>query len=196
MPELSQEIKTAINRAISRVKQKFVNNPHIFLTEEDLRCNLYSELLKENVLSRVEETQDNSQSIPVHAEVRWYGENKKLKTRSDLVILEVSKLITSDKGFTQLPSKGYGFSGSMAVIETKLRRVNGPSDNKWKKDLLKDINKIRQLQTLVDSEALYYLLIFDKKRDIGANIPNTDDHKIEIHYLTTQRNNQRHIIDR
>lgn len=196
MPEVSQEIKTAINTSIMRVKQKFINSPHIFLTEEDLRCNLYSELLKENVLSRVERTQDNSNSIPVHSEVRWYGENKKMKKRSDLVILDVSKLITIDNGFTQLPSKGYGFSGSMAVIETKLRRVNGPSDNAWKKDLLKDINKIRELQTLVDLEALYYLIIFDKKRDIGADIPNTDDPKIEIHYLTIQSNNQRHIIDR
>ena len=126
--------------------------------------------------------------------MRWYGENKKMKTESDLVILDVSKLVTLDNGLTRLPSKGYGFSGSMAVIETKLRRVNGPSDNKWIKDLLKDVNKIRELQTLVDSEALYYLLIFDKKRDIGVDIPNTDDPKIKIHYLPTQSNNdQRHI---
>ncbi len=68
----------------------------------------------------------------------------------------------------------------MVVIEIKLRRTNGKSDSQWKKDLLKDITKIKELQSLVDSQARYYFIIFDKKNNIRADIPN--DSSIQIIY--------------
>ena len=182
MPEISTEVKEAIENAIERVKQKFIRTPHIFLTEDDLRCNLYSELIKEDYLCEIIKTEDGNDSIPIHAEVRWYGENKKLKTRSDLVILDVSQLITSHNGAQFLPSKGYGFRGPMAVIEIKLRRPNGPSDNGWKRALHYDLDKIKKLQTLVDAEAQYYFIFFDKKSH--SEIENPTDSHVQIHYLS------------
>ena len=187
MPEISTEVKESIENAIERVKQKFIRTPHIFLTEDDLRCNLYSELIKEDSLCEIIKTEDGNDSIPIHAEVRWYGENKKLKTRSDLVILDVSQLITSHNG-AQFPSKGYGFRGPMAVIEIKLRRPNGPSDNRWKRDLHCDLDKIKELQTLVDAEAQYYLILFDKKSHSKIDLENPTDNHVQIHYLSKPRN--------
>lgn len=190
MPEVSSEIQSSIERAIRRVELKFRRYPDIFLTEDDIRCNLFSELLKEEVLSSFIRTQDNSSSIPIHSEVRWYGSNRSLRTRSDIVLFNVSQLITSYNNSIRLSSKGYVFGDPWAVIEIKLRRVNGPSNSKWKDSLFKDIGRMRDLQSLVDPQALYYFIIFDKKSDLGTDIPN--DPTITIHYMAiTRRNNQR-----
>jgi len=189
MPEVSNTIKEAVERAIQRVELRFNRHSHIFLTEDDLRCNLFSELLKEDVLSSVRRTQDQSCSIPIHSEVRWYGENGKLKNRSDLVILDVAQLITSNNDLFRLPSKGYGFGGSMVVIEIKLRRPNGPSDNTFKKALMKDILKMKELRRSVNSQALFHLVIFDKKKCI--DITNLNEENIKTHYCAMTMNNRR-----
>lgn len=191
MPEVSSEIRGAVERAISRIEGRFRSYPDVFLTEEDLRCNLFSELLKEEVLSGLTRTRDNSSSIPIHSEVRWYGSNRNLRTRSDIVLFNVSQLITSYNNSIKLSSKGYAFGDPWTVIEIKLRRVNGLSNSKWKESLFKDIGKMRDLQSLVDPQALYYFIIFDKKSDLGTDIPN--DPTITIHYMAIpRRNNRRH----
>lgn len=188
MSEVSNIIREAVERAIKRVELKFNHHSHIFLTEDDLRCNLFSELLKEDVLSSVQRTQDQSCSIPIHSEVRWYGENGKLKTRSDLVILDVAKLKTSNNDFLRLSSKGYGFRGSVVVIELKLRRPNGPSDNALKNAIMNDIKKMKELQESLSDQALFHLIIFDKKNCI--NITNPHERNIQIHYHAMTMNNQ------
>lgn len=180
MSEVSNSIREAVERAIKRVELKFNHHSHIFLTEDDLRCNLFSELLKEDVLSSVQRTQDQSCSIPIHSEVRWYGANGKLKIRSDLVILDVAQLKTSNNVLFRLPSKGYGFGGSMVVIEIKLRRPNGKSDNEFIKLIQKDIQKMKVLKRSVNSQALFHLIIFDKKKCI--DITNLHERNIKIHY--------------
>lgn len=190
MPEVSSKIKCAVERAIRRVEQKFRGYQDVFLTEEDIRCNLFSELLKEEVLSNLTRTQDNSSSIPIHSEVRWYGSDKSLRTRSDIVLFNVSQLITTYNNSIGLSSKGYAFGDPWIVIEIKLRRVNGPGNPKWKESLLKDIRRMKELQSLVDPQALYYFIIFDKKSDIGTDIPN--DPTITINYIAIpRRDNQR-----
>ncbi len=189
MPEVSPEIKLAVERSIRRVERKFRRYPDVFLTEEDIRCNLFSELLKEEVLSSLTGTQDNSFSIPIHSEVRWYGSDKSLRTRSDIVLFNVSQLITNYNNSIRLSSKGYAFGDPWTVIEIKLRRVNGPSNSKWNNSLSKDIRRMKDLQSLVEPRALYYFIIFDKKNNLGTDIPN--DPRITIHYIAIPRRNIR-----
>ena len=188
MDEVQNTIKTAVESAIQRVELRFNSHSHIFLTEDDLRCNLFSELLKEEVLSSVQMTKDQSYSIPIHSEVRWYGENGRLKIRSDLVILDVANLITSNIDFFRIHSKGYAFRGFVVVIELKLRRPNGPSDNAFKNAIMKDIRKMNELKRSISGQALFHLIIFDKKNII--DITNLREPDIKIHYNAMTMNNQ------
>ena len=163
--------KNKINTAIEQVKETFQSYPDIFLTESDMKCHLFAKLLEDNNFSRIKKTKDNSNSINLHSEVRWYGrEDKKLKYRSDIVIIDASDLKTKNSTVFRLPSKGYGFNKFFSIIEVKLRRKNGNSDNYFSKRIKEDIKKLRDIEKKVSKDFKGYLIIFDKKKDITQKI--------------------------
>jgi hypothetical protein len=143
----NQQIKVKVEQKINTLIDEFKATPDKFLTEEDVRAYLYHLLLAD--FNGLEQTEDNQQSIPVHCEVRWYGRSKKLKCRSDIVIFDVSQLITKKGGHFPLPSKGYGFNNPYVIIEIKLRRINNKSDNRFKIDLIADRTKLQELKIKV-----------------------------------------------
>ena len=65
-----QQYKSLIRDAILELSQLFKVNPHLFLTEEDVRCILFQLLVARLKFVR---GSDGSLSSPVHAEVRGYG---------------------------------------------------------------------------------------------------------------------------
>ena len=171
---MSEQILNQINIVLNILKESFSKNPDIFLTEEDLRCHLFMLLnQKLNINKLIFNTVDQSKSIPTHTEIRWYGDSGKLKYRSDIVILDPKTLRTTDKRM-KLPSKGYGFNSFWAIIELKLRRINGKSDNQFLKEIKSEFNKLREIKKETEynnkHQAEYYLLCFDKKKDIGNRI--------------------------
>ena len=123
-----------------------------------------------------ETNEGESQSIALHSEVRWYGDDgskglERLPYRSDIVIMDVSSLRTSD-GVIRLPSKGFYFNRFSTIIEIKLRRVNGPTNKTFEYRIGEDRNKIRKirerlLQIWQDFDT--YLLVFDKKGNLNMN---------------------------
>lgn len=188
---MSDQIFNQINFALNSLKESFINNPDIFLTEEDIRCHLFMLLYQKlNINKLIFNTVDQSKSIPTHTEIRWYGNSRKLKYRSDIVILDPRTLRTTDK-IMELPSKGYGFNNFWAIIELKLRRINGKSDNQFLKEIKSEFNKLRQINEEIKYnnkyQAEYYLLCFDKKKDISFRINNFNEVKetksINFHYV-------------
>ena len=170
-----------VEAKIEQLIREFKQYPDKFLTEEDLRSYLYHLLLED--FETIESTEDNSQSISLHCEVRWYGESQKLKYRSDIVIFDVSQLITS-KDIFDLPTKGYGFNNPFIIIEIKLRRINGVTDAQFKKDLKNDrkrLEKIRSEMPTQSTKLFTYLLGFDKKSDIHFAVINDD---LKEYYIT------------
>jgi hypothetical protein len=129
-----------VTESIASVVSRFKSSPNIFLTEDDLRVHLCSELLQH--FGRKEFTADGDCSISLHAEVRWYG-NGNLKTRSDVVLVDVSNLEVLN--YNNLPSKGYGFNIPKAVIELKLRRPKGESNSAFMKKIECDCKKLGEL---------------------------------------------------
>ncbi|MBU2589810.1 MAG: hypothetical protein KKB39_03530 [Nanoarchaeota archaeon] len=181
------EIKQKVEEKISVLISDFRRTPEKFLTEEDIRAYLYHLLLTD--FNNLEQTEDKQQSIPLHCEVRWYGSSKKLKYRSDIVIFDVSQLITKKGGNIPLPSKGYGFNNPNAIIEIKLRRINGKSNNKFNGDLVADRNKLKELKNKVveeENEVWTYLIAFDKKNNINFQLENTEKHKEYYVYSSAQ----------
>jgi hypothetical protein len=123
-----------------------------------------------NKLSRTKD-EDGSKSIPLHTEVRWYGNEGKLPYRSDMVIIETADLRTSDE-YLNLPSKGFGFNKFNAIIEIKLRRVNGETDAEFMKKIKRDVKKLIKIENhvngAVDLEYASFIFILDKKNRNGS----------------------------
>ena len=133
---------------IEKTGRDFEKFPGKYLTESDARCFLYYNMMTcdidnsephiarnnlihtDNPFNRLSRTKDEggSESIPLHTEIRWYGNERRLKYRSDMVIIEVPDLRTDIAMGLPLPSKGFGFTKFNAIIEIKLRRVNGETD--------------------------------------------------------------------
>lgn len=166
-----------IESKIDELLKDFKQYPDKYLTESDVRCALVSELMKIPDLNQLQDTEDRSKSIPIHTEVRWYGQSGKLKWRSDIVVLDVSTLKVRNSLF-RLPSKGYGFNKPKAIIEIKLRRINGESDNQLISKVQGDINKLQNIKDEIGGEYLCYLIVLDKRKSIQRKIPDVDTIKM------------------
>ena len=169
-----------INLAISNLIADFKNYPNKYLTESDVKCILVNELMKIAEFNEVQATEDGLKSVPVHTEVRWYGRSGELKLRSDIVIIDVSTLKVKD-GIFKLPSKGFGFNQPKAIIEIKLRRINGDSRSNFIKKINKDINRFNKIRKGIAGNYFCCLIILDKKDDIEQDIPR-EHNNLNIYY--------------
>jgi len=166
MPE--EEYKQLVTDAVTELRSLFKSSPHLFLTEEDVRCFLFQLLIKRTGFGKYE---NGSLTSPVHSEVRWYGKEQNMHKRSDIVVLDVTDLRVTSEGFP-LPSKGFGFNNFYAAIEIKLRRQGGECDNVWLRKLQKDLDTLRSLKTAVSNRyvPLLMLIAFDRKKNIAPKI--------------------------
>jgi len=176
-------IKGKINNLLDGFKQY----PDKYLTESDVRCALVRELMKISSLNKLQNTNDSSKSISIHTEVRWYGQSGKLKWRSDIVIIDVQTLKVKD-GLFKLPSKGYAFNEPKAIIEIKLRRINGESKSTFIKKINKDIDRLKQIKREIAGDYFCCLIILDKKDDINGDIPS-EHNNLNIYYQCASNNN-------
>ena len=167
--------KKFVEKKINLLISEFKHYPEKFLTEEDVRSYLYHLLLSK--YNRSENCQDGTQSIPLHTEVRWYGTSGKLRLLSDIVILDVSTLKTSEIGRLRLPTKGFVFSYPKVIIEIKLRRKTRESDTAFLNKIQVDRNRIRNLHVELSRNFTSFLLIFDKKRNLKIRSEEREDHK-------------------
>jgi hypothetical protein len=202
MPSSKDEkIFESIDDSIKELVNTFEKYPDIFLTEEDLRCFLYSNLLNKKSMQKLHKTSDNSYSIPIHTEIRWYGNDyEELKYRSDIVIIDPKDLQTKNNEFFNVNSKGFSFNNYYAVIELKLRRINGDSDNSFlngnsrrKNGINNDLEKLKKIREKV-SQSIYktrfYSINFDKKliNDLESKIVNFRN--INFYYISVNGDNK------
>ncbi len=185
---MNDAFKYNVYSSISEIRELFINYPNIFLTEEDLRFHLCNSLYQ--YFSAVETTEDGDKSIPLHTEVRWYG-NGDLKYRSDVVLVDVSNLRVLN--YDQLPSKGYGFNIPKAIIELKLRRPNGKPNHSFLRSIQYDIRKLAQLKQIFynaqgQHQTDYWLIVFDKKSDMTDQIPTPDGITVVYKYNSEANN--------
>jgi hypothetical protein len=176
---------------IEKTGRDFEKFPGKYLTESDARCFLYYNMMTcdidnsephiarnnlntDNPFNRLSRTKDEdvSKSIPLHTEIRWYGNEGRLKYRSDMVIIEVPDLRTDTAMSLPLPSKGFGFNKFNAIIEIKLRRVNGETDAEFMKKIKLDVKKLIEIENhvkgAVDLEYASFIFILDKKNRNGS----------------------------
>jgi len=178
-----QDRARIVQESIDEIKEIFQQFPDIFLTEEDVRSHLFAKLLAKG-LSAVKVTEDNSRSIELHSEVRWYGRRiPRMKSRSDIVVLDASTLVTTVSGSIRLPSKQYGFGGFFATIEIKLRRSDRESNAAFLEKISEDIAKLEKIRRYVQTDFDGYILVFDKGPGIEQNVlALTNDRYFKIIY--------------
>lgn len=186
---MNLEEENNVVASINEVIDLFRESPNVFLTEDDLRFHLCSRLIR--YFGSEENTQDGDRSISLHTEVRWYGEGN-LKTRSDIVLIDVSNLDVLRHA--RLPSKGYGFNIPKAIIELKFRRPNGESQASFLRHIHDDIQKLSELKRIFHNaqgrdQTAYWMIILDKKTVLTEHINAPEG--INIHYEYRQAANNR-----
>lgn len=170
----------AIKKAIQSLINDFSNYPNKYLTEDDVRIHLCHLLMRD--FEKIETTADNSYSISLHTEIRWWGD-KYLKYRSDIVLLDVSDMQVTKKKILELkehPQKGYAADKIKGVIEIKLRRNYGVSDNKFLELIQKDCEKLKEIKKMLSGDGnqntFYGLIALDKRQNMQSKLSNqTDD---------------------
>lgn len=158
-----------VKNSVDVLIKRFLRTPNVFLTEDDLRMQLCNLLLR--YYGGIERTKDGDESISLHSEVRWYGEEK-LRLRSDIVIIDVSSLNVLHPN--KLPSKSYKFNNPKVIIELKLRRSKGISNKAFRIKIKKDFKKLNQLKGIFDNvwgefQTEYWMIAFDKKERLECS---------------------------
>ncbi len=179
--------KQVIEEKIEKLIREFRSNPDKFLTEEDVRSYLYHLLLSN--YNCIQNGTNGSESIPLHTEIRWYGESGGLNLRSDIVLIDVSTLKTENSGGFKLPSKGYWFNVPKIVIEIKLRRRTTESDKTYLEKIEKDRVKLQTPSSEIGNDFCSFIIIFDKKSDINPPLKKSDNHTEYYVYPYTEGRN-------
>src|SRR5665213_520390 len=127
----NHSILLAIEEKINEIGLEYAQVQGSILTEDDLKCILFSKLSGLGRFRNAETTKDSLiKASKVHAELSWFDNNGKLTIKPDLTILEPGNLsITkSVQRSFPLPSKGFHMKGDAIIFELKfIRNRNGIS---------------------------------------------------------------------
>ena len=140
----------AVENAIRNLQKEYKENKGLLLTEGDLECHLFSELLKQPSLSGYHPAKDDSYSKPgmkprrlkttyVHSQVTWFKDYRQSGYEVDLTICDPQYLeIENIELFEDHPHKGFAYDGPCVAIELKFMR-----DGKYPKQYDEDYFSLR-----------------------------------------------------
>ena len=139
MPEIRSRAIEILDKAISKIKDVHYENPYHFLSEDDHKCFLYSQLY----------TMIDPE-VCLHSEVSFYDKHDKLAFRPDLSIMLKKEIkYTPHKFNWEVPDDGV-----IAFVEIKYIRNKSQRNIE---EIEKDIQKLKQL-LILNPKAKVYLL--------------------------------------
>ena len=196
---VDSSLQNIIEKKIDAIESVFQKHKGYILTEDDLKCIVYSELKKIPQLGMFTETEDKGIfSIPIHTELSWYDDNGELSIIPDITILEpksLSVLHYNENKDVALPSKQYSFEGDAIIFELKfIRNKTGIIPNELAKielDYIK-INKLFDKFELnrKNNKVFAYMVVFNKTNLICEEFEklkdkiNKEDSNIKLLYKT------------
>lgn len=146
MTTVTQESAAIVDRAIDRVAAEFKEAPARVLTEDDIKCYLFSKLIP--AFGSIKPTRDGViLGAALHSELSWFDENAKLHLRPDISIVDpqnLSILHGIEEG-VQLPSKGAHFKGSAILVELKFWHERTRLSDSKLSEIKYDISKIEDI---------------------------------------------------
>ena len=162
---ITQPVLDAIESQIEELSLEYITTPGLILTEDDLKCLLYSRLSDIPLLRGLYNSRDPGVlATKVHSEVSWFDAQGRLTITPDLTILDPAglRILKGDARRATLPSKGFGFYGDAVVLELKfVRQRSGITKSVYQKQIRRDWDKIQRLfRKLKDQNALDRLFCF------------------------------------
>lgn len=191
MPLNFDTLNPRIERLIDLICLEYSYAPGSILTEDDLKCILFSRLSRLPALRKPRLTRDSYLlGCSVHSEISWYDENRKLGIRPDITIVEpeymrilqgsAEPIIDPFCGpfgpvrrARRLPSKQYEIDGKAITFELKFARagIDETMLRLIKKDLRKMMRLFEILDRLGEGWSVYsYLVIFDRNPRRKRNV--------------------------
>lgn len=172
--------ETLVNDILDKIKQielEYKQCQGLILSEDDLKCLLYSKIscmTKKNL-----QTIDiNILGCPLHTEIPFYNEKKKLTIRPDITLFEPKNYsikhsvefntLKDDKLiYGHLPSKQFEFGGNCIAIEIKFIKTQRGIQKSNIEKFKNDINKLKIIQRIMhkqNSNPKFFgiLVIFNK----------------------------------
>lgn len=162
---------------VSELEQEYQESKGLILTEDDLKCHLFSKL--NSLVNGSFETMDSGiRTSPLHSELKFFDEDGELKLRPDLCIIEPNELsilhsvnLTVDsQGFRYESTSGkeFEFSGNAIIIELKFCKNKRGINRGHIRTYEKDIEKIKRLQNIINTnsngrnEIIGIFIVFNK----------------------------------
>lgn len=138
-----------VRMALAVIRASFKHNEGLILTEGDLECILFSELVKEgdingdpNIFNRYYESKNSTVTTRmVHSQVTWFKPLEHSGFRVDITIFNPSNaLLKHQDDVAVWPNKGFFHDGKALGIEIKFIRTHVLS--KIKETVKEDLDKI------------------------------------------------------
>lgn len=154
MDSLTASWVEATKKALTSLQKKYEIYRGLLLTEGDLECHMFSELLQQKELSGYHSTKSGSyigipfngadyKSTFVHSQVTWFKPGEKSGFEVDLTISDPAKLeVKNIELFDKYTSKGFAYDGECVAIELKFIRDESDASQKAHQDYLKLRDKL------------------------------------------------------
>lgn len=168
----NRKLVTGSLQSVANYCRKFQG---LVLTESDLKCQVYCELISSKVFGEPKKTLNAGiYSIPVHTETKFFDTSGLLTQAPDLVITDVDRLsILNSTDGSPLPSKEFHFDGSSILIELKFLRRKGRANRNEIRKIEEDIQKGNLLNQRSDSDFHLFVAVFaryDSSEDLILNL--------------------------
>lgn len=160
MDQITQSWVDAAKHAVMALQRKYSINQGLLLTEGDLHCFLFNELMQYGGLSNISKTKsgynDGTQvdgrklsSGYVHSEVTWFRKNQTSGFEVDIMLLDPQYLevenfeLFENMGAEKYPHKCYAYDGPCVAIELKFLRFKEKKNSKSVYFATEDLIKLR-----------------------------------------------------
>lgn len=148
MNELTRNWLAATQKAIRSLQRKYSDCRGLLLTEGDLECHLFHELLNQPGLSGYHHSKNDTfyldethnldlKTTYVHSQITWFKPRKKSGFEVDITICDPAKLeVINIELFEEYTSKGFAYDGECVAIEIKCIRRAGDAKSKCTEDYI------------------------------------------------------------
>lgn len=202
----SDSVFNVITRIINKIETDYQQNQGLILTEDDLKSILYCKL-RAIFPKKIETMDPGIFASPLHTELSFFDEHKKLKYRPDITILhprhlsilhsvECDLLLNKNNQniiglkYKDCGRKKFEFSGNSIIFELKFCRSRSGISKNNINSYKRDIAKIIELQNLAITrgcKVIGCLVIFnktDKKSNMFKELVSLQNESLKIFYGT------------
>jgi hypothetical protein len=132
-----------VDQSIYNLYEMYSTNKGNILTEGDLECHMFNNLITDSSLGQIQKTKSEGyNSCSVHSQVTWFNQIRQSGYEVDLTIIDPAFLYPREIEMQEaFPSKNYYYDGPCLAIELKF--VRHKSDSKAM--IIEDYKKIMDL---------------------------------------------------